>query len=296
VTVITATFNSSRTLRRTIESVLMQDFENFEYLVVGDGCTDDSETVVKSFKDPRVHWHNLPLNSGSQGAPNNHGLRVARGELIAHIGHDDLWFPWHLSTLVRAFDSHDVDWLQSMVASVTPDGLEEIQSGSPDGFSYHSSGSTPSSWLYRRCEPRFSTSENVWLAPDFDFQTHYARQGWRMEAVKELTVVKFPSASWRLYARRDNFPQDEVLEQLRDHAGDVQRRYLSEAAARYFQMRHGIHPMFPWLRKQLRRRILLWVMNNRWSFPWAANLFGRQVRRWNRAARQARGLNSPPKP
>ncbi len=55
VSVIIPTYNSSRTLRMTLESVLAQDFQDFEVQVLGDGCTDDSEAVVAAFGDPRIH-------------------------------------------------------------------------------------------------------------------------------------------------------------------------------------------------------------------------------------------------
>ena len=79
VTVIIPTYNSSGTLRLTLETVLLQDFDDFEVWVVGDGCTDDSETVVSSFGDKRFHWVNLPVNSGTPSVPRNEALRRARG-------------------------------------------------------------------------------------------------------------------------------------------------------------------------------------------------------------------------
>ncbi len=102
VTVIIATYNWSSVLRHAVRSVLWQTYENFELLVIGDGCTDDSEEVVASFGDPRVRWINLPENVGSQSGPNNRGLELARGEYIAYQGHDDVWHPKHLATLWRA--------------------------------------------------------------------------------------------------------------------------------------------------------------------------------------------------
>ncbi len=93
VTVIVPTFNSSATLRLALQSVLNQEFQDFEVWVVGDGCTDDSAQVALSFNDNRINWINLAQNSGSPAAPNNEGLRRARGRYIAYLGHDDLWFP-----------------------------------------------------------------------------------------------------------------------------------------------------------------------------------------------------------
>lgn len=83
VSVIIPTFNWSAALKQTIISVLNQNYENYEILVIGDCCTDDSEQIVKSFDDIRIKWYNLDQNYGSQFGPNNFGLKVATGKYVA---------------------------------------------------------------------------------------------------------------------------------------------------------------------------------------------------------------------
>lgn len=100
VTVIIPTYNWATVLPWSIGSVLAQAFRDFELLVVGDGCTDESAEVVGRIRDPRLRWVNLPTNTGSQVTPNNVGIDLAVGEFIAYLGHDDLWLPNHLSNLV----------------------------------------------------------------------------------------------------------------------------------------------------------------------------------------------------
>jgi hypothetical protein len=100
--VIIATYNWSAALACAITSVLRQTLGDFELLVIGDACTDDSEAVVARFADPRIAWINLDVNSGSQQGPNNRGLGIARGEWIAYLGHDDIWAPRHLESTIGA--------------------------------------------------------------------------------------------------------------------------------------------------------------------------------------------------
>lgn len=121
VTVIVATYNWSTVLPYSIGSALRQTFRDFELLVVGDGCTDDSAEVVSALGDPRVRWINLPKNSGHQSGPNNEGLRQARGKIIAYLGHDDLWIPHHLSILIGALDSERADIAHGMMVCVGPE-------------------------------------------------------------------------------------------------------------------------------------------------------------------------------
>ncbi|HEX2085373.1 MAG TPA: glycosyltransferase [Solirubrobacteraceae bacterium] len=76
VSVVIPTYDRSAVLRHAITSVLWQTHAKLELHVVGDACTDDSEEVVRSFGDPRVHWHNREENSGSQGAPSQAGFEL----------------------------------------------------------------------------------------------------------------------------------------------------------------------------------------------------------------------------
>ncbi len=89
-------------------------------LIIGDGCTDDSEEVVASFRDPRLYWHNLPHNSGIQSATNNAGLRLARGRYIAYLGHDDVWYPSHLALLTKALQETDAGLSYTFAVMIGP--------------------------------------------------------------------------------------------------------------------------------------------------------------------------------
>ncbi len=100
-TVITATWNRSRHIVPTIRSVLAQRFTDFEYLIIGDCCTDDTEEIVKPFLSDRVRWLSTSQRWMGQSGPNNVGIENARGKYIAYIGHDDIWGPEHLR---RHFD------------------------------------------------------------------------------------------------------------------------------------------------------------------------------------------------
>ena len=119
VSVIIATYNWSAVLPYSVGSVLGQTLTDFEVLVVGDGCTDDSEAVVAGLGDSRVRWINLPANTGTQSGPNNEGLRQARGRYVAYLGHDDLWLPHHLACLVPALEA-GADFANGMTMLVRP--------------------------------------------------------------------------------------------------------------------------------------------------------------------------------
>jgi glycosyltransferase involved in cell wall biosynthesis len=110
VSIIVATFNRSNVLRFALDSIRDQSLADWEALVIGDCCTDDTRAVVESLADPRIRFLNLPRNTGDQSGPNSVGARIARGRYLAWLNHDDLWFPDHLETLVSELEGAQADF------------------------------------------------------------------------------------------------------------------------------------------------------------------------------------------
>jgi len=110
ITVIIPTFNRATLVGATVRSALDQDFSDYEVIVVDDGSTDDTQVVLATFGDKiRVLKHE---NSGL-GASRNYGLREARGEYVALLDDDDIWFPWTLSVYATAICENQSPWLVS---------------------------------------------------------------------------------------------------------------------------------------------------------------------------------------
>lgn len=95
VSVIMPSYNASRFIGASIESVLNQTYSNLELLITDDHSTDE-ETIelIKSYaeKDPRVRIFLLPENNGA-GYSRNNSIKEARGRYIAFCDSDDRWLP-----------------------------------------------------------------------------------------------------------------------------------------------------------------------------------------------------------
>lgn len=98
-------FNGGAYLRPAILSILNQDFEDFELLIIDDGSTDASLEVAKSFDDPRIRIEANGKNLGLITSLNR-GLDLARSEYVARMDADDIAFPKRLSTQVAFMESH----------------------------------------------------------------------------------------------------------------------------------------------------------------------------------------------
>lgn len=254
-------------LRHAISSALTQTYPSVEVVVVGDGCTDDSERVVASFADERVRWHNLSENSGSQSAPNNAGLALARGEYAAYLGHDDLWLPSHLDFLMSAMVCPSTDVAHTVAEVLGPAGsnirsLSGLAMLDRQGLQ---ASIPPSSVMHRRglvdeIGP-WNDHRAVVLPPDTDFLWRAHLAGKRFASVKALTVLKFPSA-YRPNSYREKRSDEQADYSRRMRApGFVLRELLATTSASLLPARKR-YPAAPppppdvpagWYVRQLRR-------------------------------------------
>jgi glycosyltransferase involved in cell wall biosynthesis len=247
VTVIIPTYNSSGTLKLSLETVLQQDFTDYEILVIGDHCSDDSEAVVMSFCDKRVQWINLSVNSGTPSVPRNEGLRRARGRFIAYLGHDDLWFPWHLSQLVDCIEHNKSDFVYSLGALLGPEGV--IGTFSLPKKAWHMQEPiSPCNWLHRKSlmEVVGLWSSSIKSGDDRNFLQRVFEANVKLDSLRQLSVLKYPAISWRMYSLASNFPQSKHVEAMRKNAEALRLELLLEIAMVISQQK-------PWLDQQKSR-------------------------------------------
>lgn len=109
VSIVMATYNRSNIIAYAIQAVLDGSLQDWELIVVGDCCTDNTAEVIAAFADPRIRFVNLEKNFGEQTGPNNIGTSLARGTYLAFLNHDDLWLPNHLQQNVDILAKGDVD-------------------------------------------------------------------------------------------------------------------------------------------------------------------------------------------
>lgn len=99
--VVIPAYNREKTIKRAIDSVLRQTYQNFEIIVVDDGSTDGTKDVVLSIHDDRIRYI-YQENQGAQVA-RNHGLHLANGDYISFLDSDDEWLPGFLETVRDKF-------------------------------------------------------------------------------------------------------------------------------------------------------------------------------------------------
>ena len=122
IAVVMPVYNRASTVCQAIQSVLDQQFEDFELIAVDDGSTDGTAEAVASFSDPRLRFIRLPANAGGNAA-RNRGIEAVTAPLITFLDSDDHYLPDKLAFAVRYLESRpDIDvLLDSFVKTYQPE-------------------------------------------------------------------------------------------------------------------------------------------------------------------------------
>jgi len=238
-TVVLATYGRGMHIKPTIESVLDQSFPDFELIVAGDGCVDETELVLRSFESEKIVWCNLPHNTGSQSFPNNEGILHARGSWICYLGHDDIWAPDHLAILAQTIESNEDSYFvvsgcicygprESGFYLIT--GLFDTPETAKDHFF------PPSSFAHRRDVIKdigeWRDPRTIPLPPDEDFLLRAVYCGLHFVSTGRITVHKFTGGHRYLsYLQPCSDEQREMLETLRS-AREIALDKIIETAKR----------------------------------------------------------------
>ena len=106
VTVITPIYNRREEIKRAMHSVARQTFRDFEYILVDDGSTEDSDDIVEAFMGEAVFpVMYIKKPNGGVHTARNAAVREARGDLICFLDDDDEMFPYTVESFLKAWDS-----------------------------------------------------------------------------------------------------------------------------------------------------------------------------------------------
>ena len=109
VSVIMPTYNYAQFIGDAIESVINQTWQTWEMLIVDDGSTDNTKSVVQSYvsKDCRITYFALGQNSGRAAVVRNHGISKSKGKYVAFLDSDDMWKPAKIEKQIELLENND---------------------------------------------------------------------------------------------------------------------------------------------------------------------------------------------
>jgi len=112
ISIITVCYNSAEYFEKAIESVLLQDYDNFEYIVIDGGSTDGTQDIIRKYEDRLAYWSSEP-EKGLYDAIHK-GLEKASGEIIGMINTNDYYSPGVFKMVANAYKcqsfNHTVVW------------------------------------------------------------------------------------------------------------------------------------------------------------------------------------------
>ena len=103
ISVVIPTFNREKVLKRAIDSVVSQTYDNWELIVVDNCSVDNTENLVHSYENPKIKINSIE-NDGVIGLSRNVGIHEAKGHLIAFLDSDDWWDCIKLESILNNFD------------------------------------------------------------------------------------------------------------------------------------------------------------------------------------------------
>lgn len=105
VSVLMPVYNGEKYLRGAIDSILRQTYSNYEFIIINDGSTDGSASLIKSYKDLRIRFIDNGINIGLPSTLNK-GIELAIGEYIVRMDQDDVSLPERISKQVGFMDDY----------------------------------------------------------------------------------------------------------------------------------------------------------------------------------------------
>ena len=190
---IIPTYNHAHFLGRSLQSVLDQTCPNWEAIVIDNHSQDNTDEIVRNYLDPRITLLKIH-NNGMIAASRNMGIRVARGDWIAFLDSDDLWYATKLERCLEKLDEgfdlvcHGERWLGEGRDREMFYGPEEC--ASYQSLLFDGNCISTSAVVVRRehveATGGFDEDPDVITAEDYDFWLRLSRNGARIGFVHEI--------------------------------------------------------------------------------------------------------------
>jgi len=220
ISICIPTFNRGSILvERAVKSALAQTYQNFELIIVGDHCTDNTYELLKEINDPRIRFYNLPLRKRNYrqtienhwfvggSIPANKAMNLAKGKWIARLDDDDTWTPDHLEKLLCFAQQNNYEFVSGLYIEERF-GVQKIVDGIRALDQYYTqnpnikSDNSPkiggvNSWLYRRYLRFMPYNPSCWRKKwnrvwDVDLSLRIYSAGVRMGFLNEVVAFVLP--------------------------------------------------------------------------------------------------------
>jgi len=119
--IVIPTYNRAHLIQHALNAILKQDFADYEVIVVDDGSTDNTKTIVTGYSDSRINY--IHQENGERGKARNTGTKNAKGTYIFFLDSDDLIAPTYLSVAAKHLtELNQPEFFHIRYQEIFPDG------------------------------------------------------------------------------------------------------------------------------------------------------------------------------
>ena len=119
ISIITPCFNAAKYIEQTILSIIEQDYDNLEYIIIDGGSTDGTVEIIQKYEDRLAYWISEPDQGQSDAI--NKGVKIATGDVFNWVNADDLLFENALKTIGEYFKNDAVNLVCTQIQFLHPD-------------------------------------------------------------------------------------------------------------------------------------------------------------------------------
>lgn len=214
ISIVTPSYNQGQFIEETIRSVLLQNYDNFEYIIIDGGSHDNSLEIIRKYQDYLSYWVSEPDRGQTHAI--NKGLSLATGDIVAYLNSDDIYLPGTFQKVIDFFHKNpDIDMLYGNLIHIDKNSqiIDTMCCGPLDInklFSFHYYFPQASVFLRKKIVEKIGLfDESLHLNMDYDYWMRLSFEG-KMAHIPETLACA------RLYpeAKSQFFAQDYMQENL----------------------------------------------------------------------------------
>lgn len=249
-TVAVCSYNIEKYIERAIKSVLNQEYENYEIIVVDDCSQDNTAEIIKKYENNKLKFFSTEKNSGTAAASRNIAIEKANGEYIIFLDGDD-----------TLYDNKTLQKIDQELGNDTPDimylGFEDVGQGNKERISTKENSSKKARLI---CDVTFSVSSRCWKR-DFLLKNN----------MKFITGMYYEDELYSLkgtiLAKNTKSSNIKVFKYYRNREGSVMTAPSIKKCSDWYRMLAEVMDLYQITPKEYKPYLLSFIKNENDSIP-----------------------------